>query len=130
MDFTKIIAFYVRTLRLKKGISKKQMAESLYCSYSAYCRLESGEVELINQKLINTAKVFNIELMKLILEAFKENSLENFCTILSESKDIFTTIQIKDDMIAFLKQELNKRNEELREKNLQIEQILRIKQKD
>jgi len=48
---SKIIAVNIRDLRTRKSISKRRMAELLHCSYSAYCRLEAGETELINPKL-------------------------------------------------------------------------------
>ncbi|HSH67054.1 MAG TPA: helix-turn-helix transcriptional regulator [Bacteroidia bacterium] len=123
-DFNKIIASHIRSLRLQNGVSRKEMAEDLNCSYSAYCRLEAGEIELINPKLTQAANFFQVTINKLLFDVVKDKVGEEYPGLNIEYTIVADALKSKDELIAVLERQLASLNEQVRMKDLQIDRIL------
>lgn len=49
--------------RLDLGLTQKQMADRLGLSYKRYSKFESGEMELLSQKLVRNLNVFGYNIL-------------------------------------------------------------------
>jgi transcriptional regulator with XRE-family HTH domain len=117
------IARAIRILRVQRNISKKDMANLLNCSYSAYCRMESGEIELVHHKLSKVAGILSISMFDL-LSYYKESrdSTEGITDAPAlQPKELLTS---HNEIIRILQEQIYTLREQLRIKDEQISRLL------
>lgn len=94
----------LKHLRLKYQLTQVQIAEKLNCSIPAYSKMETGSTDVNTFRLIQLAKIYNIEVYEIFLigEDYRENYKNKIDSLSAElSQKSFEILQLQKKLIKF-----------------------------
>ncbi len=115
----------IRELRENRKLSQKEVAKAVFMSQTAYSPLENGKNKVDIDKLLLLAKFYNVNptdlvennSLSMIFNDKVENGYASFIeTLNTENKELFDA----------LKKQLEIKDNQIQQKDTQIEQLLKI----
>jgi transcriptional regulator with XRE-family HTH domain len=115
----------LRELRENRKLSQKEVAKAVFMSQTAYSSLENGKNKVDIDKLLLLAKFYNVNptdlvennSLSMIFNDKVENGYASFIeTLNTENKELFDA----------LKKQLEIKDNQIQQKDTQIEQLLKI----
>lgn len=104
----------IKSLRQKEHWSQGNVAKQLNLSIPAFCKIESGIVDINMSRAVEIAKIFDISVCELISDMKETTPAKDFPT---QVKELEIAIDQKNQELILLQKKAIKLFEELRERN-------------
>ena len=119
----------IKSIRLSKNLTQDYVATQIGISQRQYSKIESCEVKVDLERLQKLAEVFEINLSEMLSDEKNQvNNFNNNKLITNAVVNNYSQFQldIQNEMIAFLKDEINLLKLQVEKKDQQISELIKI----